>query len=157
MPIVSSIITETSLQVDGRFRVVEKHLDEYGIEYLVTYLSAPGFDRVAAMLARAVPLYANRTEEEITQNIGNIISSGSLNNLTLKYSTRDENILALRQTYRNASKQDAVMIGDVLSTLTDAQLRNIFILTQPQVATFRANKLTPATNVAAAIRSSVGE
>ena len=48
------------------------------------------------------------------------------------------------------------MMGDLLATLTDAQLRTAFGITQAQVVTLRANKLTPASEAATAMRAMTG-
>jgi hypothetical protein len=48
------------------------------------------------------------------------------------------------------------MIGDFLSTLTNAQLQTLFSMTSGQVTTLRSSKLTPAASAAATIRAATG-
>ena len=156
MPIVSAAITAVNPQADGRRWVTEAHTDQLGTIYTVSYLAGASDDLQAAMTARMASLGADLTNGEITANINAILLNGSLAALSFNYSTPLQNRAALRQAYQGASRQDAIMIGDFLSSLTDAQLQTAFGLTAGQVATLRANKLTAAASAAAAIRAATG-
>lgn len=42
--IIKSIIIDESVQIDGRRWVTEKHIDDVGVEHLVTYLAEADLD-----------------------------------------------------------------------------------------------------------------
>jgi hypothetical protein len=111
----------------------------------------------AVMTARVVVLNAALVVDEIADNIAGVQSMGSLATVIRQHSTVAQNARALREAYQNATRLDAIMIGDYLSGLTDGQLQTAFGLTAPQVTTLRTNKLTPAASQAAAIRSAAGQ
>jgi hypothetical protein len=67
-----------------------------------------------------------------------------------------QGINALRAAYQDATRTEAIFTGDFLGSLTDAQLRNAFGITQAQVTTLRTNKLVPAENAANTIRATSG-
>jgi len=157
MAIVSSYIQERVIQADGRMSVTEKHIDQLGEEYLVTYLAESNFDFTAAMNSRALSLYAGKVYTEIASNIQQIINSGSLAVPVIRYSTVKQNVVELKAKYKTSTKTEAVMIGDFLSSLTDTQLQNMLNMTQLQVSTLRTNRLTPAATLATSIKTNVGE
>lgn len=156
MSIISSVIAADDAQSDGRRWILENHTDNLGVIYLVSYLANNGFDAAAALTARIATLEASIIFGEITTNVANVKSDGSLAVITFLYSTAGQNIAALRAAYLQSTKQEAIMIGDFLSSLTDTQLKNIFNMTATQVTTLRANKLTPAATIATSIRAAVG-
>ncbi len=53
MPIISSKIISTVLQVDGRTSITERHKDHSGVDHDMTYLAAVGLDTQAVLVARA--------------------------------------------------------------------------------------------------------
>jgi hypothetical protein len=154
--IVSSTVVEDNPQRDTRRAIRERHLDSVGREYLVCYLALASFDAAAACAARAAQILADAGAAETAANIGAVTTLGSLAQPTFVYSTVAANVVALRAAYLIATQLQAVMIGEYLSTLTDAQLMSAFGLTQPQVTTLRSSKLTPAANIAANIRATTG-
>lgn len=157
MSIVSSIIAATDTQKDGRRWVRELHTDQAGVQYLRTYLAGDKDDLNAAMSAYAVILASTINLAEIASNVAAVTANGSLATISLVYSTAAENRVAGRSAYLNAARQDAIMIGDFLSSLTDLQLQTIFSMTVGQVTTLRTNKLTPAASLAASIRAAAGQ
>jgi hypothetical protein len=110
--------------------------------------------RLNAMVAQRL---ADRSQAEIARNIFDVVSRGSLATPRLKASTAAQNFAALRIEYQTASQLTAIMIGDFLSTLTDAQLQTAFGISAGQVTTLRTNKLTPAASAAATIRAAAGQ
>lgn len=156
MPIISSVIDQDSAQADGRRAIRELHTDHVGKQYPVQYLAASDFNASAALSARVAILEQTLNQAEISANVAQISAVGSLASPTLVYSTAAQNFAALRVAYQTASRIEAVMIGDFLSTLTDTQLRNAFNMTQGQVDNLRTNKLTPATTLANSIRATLG-
>jgi hypothetical protein len=157
MPIVSSIIDQDSAQRDGRRAIRELHTDHVGVQYPVQYLAPAVFDANAALAARVSVLEDQIKQAEISANIAQVMAVGSLASPTLVYSTAAENFAALRTAYQTSTQVQAVMIGDFLNTLSNAQLQAAFGLTAGQVTTLRTNKLTPAASLAASIRATVGQ
>lgn len=157
MAIVSSVLIERSPQHDGRFWAAERHTDQLGQTYEFRYLADAATDATAVMNARVPSINAELTAREIAANIAAVLADGSLAATTLNYSTMAANFAALRASYATMTRVDAIMTGDFLSSLTNAQLMAAFGLTAPQVVTLRANRLTPAAAAAATIRASAGQ
>lgn len=156
MPIVSSALIEEGVQVDGRRWVRETHTDQLGASYVVSWLAGAGDLGGSQIAAHAAQLEDQLAAAETLQNMAAVVSDGSLAVLTFAYSTVAQNRGALRIAYMAATRQEAVMIGDFLSTLTNAQLQALFGLTAGQVTTLRTAKLTPASNAASTIRATTG-
>lgn len=157
MSIVSSVIASTDVQRDGRKWVREIHTDQVAVQYVRTYLAGAADDLNAALAAYAVILASNINLQEIASNVAAVLANGSLATISLVYSTAADNRAAGRLAYQNATRTDAIMIGDFLSSLTDGQLQTIFSMTAGQVTTLRTNKLTPAATAAATIRAAAGQ
>lgn len=157
MSITASVVLSDSAQKDGRRWIIEQHTDNIGLKYLIFYLCAAGFDKAAALAARAIQLASDIQNGEIANNIAQVLANGSLAVTTTSYSTNNQNLAALRTAYQTTTKLDAIMIGDFLSALTDVQLQAIFSMTAGQVTTLRTNKLTSAANTATAIRAAAGQ
>lgn len=145
------------VQASGLRFVTETHRDDFGVVVAAEYLADATIDYAAVMNARAVSIAAAKVAQEIDRNIAAIRSQGRNAVLTLKYSVRADNISALREVWRDANREESVMIGDYFASLADAQLRSIFGKTQIQVETMRSNRLTPAANTAANIKTAAGE
>ena len=156
MSIVSSETVSTSVQRDGRRYVVERHVDHLGVEHLRSWLAEAADNLAAALAAYAAILLDILRDREIGANIASVLSEGSLATVTLKHSTAGQNRSALRDAYRTATRTEAVMIGDYLNTLTNAQLATAFNITTGEAATLRTNKLEPAATIASGIRAATG-
>lgn len=156
MPIVSSVIAETALQRDGRRYVREHHTDHLGALWPRSYLAGAADDLTVAMAAYAVILVDQLRDAEIARNIAAVLADGRNAATTTLYSTAAENFAALRERYAGMTRTEAIFAGDFLASLTDAQLRTAFGMTQAQVNSLRTSKLTPATNAAATIRAATG-
>ncbi len=156
MPIVSSTITHDNVQTDGRRAIRERHIDQLGLEYIFNYLGAAVTDAAAVMAARVPGINASLIANEIVRNIVDVTANGSLASPTLVYSTAAANFSALRAAYLNMVREDAIMVGDYLNTLTDNQNATAFGITTGQAATLRTNKLAPAAALATSIRATVG-
>lgn len=154
---MSSSYETGQTQSDGRTYVRETHTDGFGDTVICEYLAPDSADHTAIMNARAIAIDAEKKQSEINRNIASISEHGSLAVTLFRYSTKAENVGPLRRAYRYAGRENCIMIADYLSTLTDAQLRNVFDKTQAQVDTLRANKLTPAIDLANKIRAAGGE
>jgi hypothetical protein len=155
--ITSSTAAVDVAQIDGRFWVTETHTDTAGGQHVFQYLATAGFDYNTALANRAAALVIAIPQAEIAANILAVENLGSLATPTFVFSTPAANVAALRAAYQTATHLQAIMMGDFLSSLTDAQLETAFSLTAGQVATLRTNKLTPAANAAAAIRAGAGQ
>lgn len=156
MAIVSSETVSTSTQRDGRRYVLERHIDHLGVAHERTWLAGAADNLAAALSAYAATLLDILRDREIAANMAAILADGSLATITLQHSTAGENRSALRDAYRTATRVEAIMIGDFLNTLTDAQLQSVFGMTAQQVTTLRTTKLAPAASAAATIRSATG-
>lgn len=157
MSIVSSQILEDAAQKDGRRWIREQHIDQVSVRYIRAYLTTAVADASAALATYATQLALDIVALEIGRNIADVAVNGSLATISLVYSTAAQNRAAGRTAYLNATRVEAIMIGDFLSSLTDAQLQTIFSMTAGQVTTLRSNKLTPAATNAAAIRAAAGQ
>lgn len=157
MPIVSSVIVEDRTQVDGRRSVRERHIDQVDAVQFVAYLALAGVDVAAIMAARVALLDAALIANEIDRNMADVSANGSLAVIRIVHSTVAQNAAALRAFYATATQEQAVMIGDFLSTLTNGQLQTAFSLTAGQVTALRTNKLSPAASLAASLRAAVGQ
>jgi hypothetical protein len=154
--IVSSAIAEDAIQRDGRRWLREHHTDHLGIVHVIAYLAAAGHDAAAALLARVAAIEAKLRDAEIAANIASVTTEGRFAEVTLVHSTVAQNRAALREAYRVATRVEAIMIGDYLNSLTNAQLQSAFGLTSAQVTSLRTNKLAPAAANADAIRATTG-
>lgn len=157
MAIVSSSVTQEGAQRDGRKWTHEAHTDGQGLVYRFPYLAEAGLDVEAVKAARAAALSAQLDAEEAQANVAAIMRDGSLAQVTTANTTLAAIRTALRAAYAAATRTDAIMIGDFLSTLTNAQLQTLFGMTSGQVTTLRSNKLTPAASAAATIRAATGQ
>ena len=156
MAIVSSSVISDDIQVDGRHRVYESHIDSNAIAHIRTYLGASNVNTATELAAYAILLAIMLQSAEIDTNITQISQFGSLASPSFLQSTIAQNAAALRAAYATATQYQAIMIADFLSTKTDAQLQAAFSLTAGQVTTLRTNKLTPAAAEAASIRATIG-
>lgn len=127
-----------------------------GEQQQAAFEALAGEDALIRLNAMVAPRQADRITVEIIRNVSQVTALGSLASPRLVLSTAADNFAALRIAYQDATKIDAIMIGDFLNTLTDAQLRTAFNMTQAQVTSLRTNKLTPAANAASTIRASSG-
>lgn len=157
MPIVSSSVSSEGTQRDGRRWVHEAHTDHLGFVHARAYLAANGENVQENLAAYAVLIEARLTANEIAANVASVVAFGSQATTVLNYSGAAANFAALRVAYQTATRIEAVMIGDFLSSLTDANLRNAFNMTAQQVTNLRSAKLTPAANLAASIRATTGQ
>jgi hypothetical protein len=154
--ITTSVIAAINVQKDGRRWVRELHTDLVSLVHERNYLAGALDDLNIALAAYAVQLGIDIGNAEITNNVAQVSTIGSLASPTFIYSTVAQNVAALRAAYLVATQAQAIMMGDYLSSLTDVQLENAFGLTQIQVTTLRINKLTPAAASAATLRAATG-
>lgn len=154
---ITSSSFEAFTQANGSKTVHEIHTDLVGVKRDIVYTASAAADLNAALSAHAVDLGLNLETDEVAANVFGVTSLGSLFSPTFVYSTVAENVAALRLAYLTATRIEAVMMGDFLSSLTNGQLQTAFGLTAGQVTTLRTNKLTPAANLATSIRATVGQ
>jgi hypothetical protein len=156
MAIASSVFAKGQPQGDGRVWVYETHTDQLGGKYYFSYLASAATDPQPILTARANQLETDLAFAEVAANASSIVDNGSLATLSFNHSTAGQLRAALRALYASAQRATAIMIGDFLSSLSDAQLQAAFGMTAGQVANLRTNKLTPAANAAATIRAASG-
>jgi hypothetical protein len=157
MAIVSSETQSISPQRDGRRYVIDRFVDHLGGEHFRTWLAGAADDLDAARAVYAAALLGALKAAEIQKDIAAILADGSLAvGVTTNHITVAEARAALRGAYRSATRVEAIMLGDYLSSLSNAQLQTLFAMTAGEVTTLRANKLTPAASAAATIRATTG-
>ena len=111
----------------------------------------------AFLTANAAALLESLVASETADRLALIVQSGSLAVVpALKCAALNDVQDALRAFYAAATRNDAIMVGDYLNSLTDAQLRTLFSMTAAQVTTLRTNKLAPAASLASSIRAATG-
>lgn len=117
---------------------------------------APG-DAAAALAAKIPEREAGRVEGEIRANIDEIKQNGSQAVPTFTASTPAQNMAALRNEFKSMKRAAAIRVGAFFSTLTDAQLRNIFKMSQIEVARLRATRLDKAAQMESDMNAAEGE
>lgn len=157
MAIIVGSVVKADTRVPGKAgMVVGEHVWDDGQVWTAVFEARVGEDAQARLDGMAAARLLQRAQSEIKSNLAEIMTNGSLAVVTLKNSTVAENAAALVVAYVDAKRTEAIMIGDFLNSLTDAQLRTAFGLTQQQVTNLRTNKLAPAATEAAAIRAADG-
>jgi hypothetical protein len=154
--ITTSQVVSDDVQADGSRVVRERHVDSTGREFILVNSVQAGFDAQAFLTSRASMILASEVARELSDDLAAILNDGSQAVLTFNYATVAQLRTALRDAYRSASRMQAIMIADFLSSLTNAQLQNLFGFTAAQANNFRTNQLTPAATQAAAIRAAAG-
>jgi|SRR5579859_987671 len=129
--IVSSTIADVGgTQVDGRKYVTEHHTDLVGVVHSVTYLADSGADYNAILAANAAALEQSLPAAELQANIGQI-STVYPPVVTLQYTTQAAVNAEVRTTYAGATALTAVLLGEYLSALADADLALAFGYASP--------------------------
>lgn len=154
--IVSSTITHRNTQLDGRISVRELHIDSLNNNYVFDYMADQNTDQNSHLATSAANIIPQVAILEIASNMASVATFGSLAAPQFNFSTVAANVAALRIIYAGASQAQAIMIGDFLNSLSNAQLQSAFGLTGQQVTNLRANTLSPAAVQATQIRSAVG-
>ena len=138
-------------------RLVYTLLDDLSVLYGPFVDERPASEDPNTYLAGVVAnLTPSLAAGELAADLVNIETDGSLATVSTKYATLAQIRTALRAAYAVATRTQAIMLGDFLSSLTDAQLQALFSMTQAQVTNLRSTKLTPAANAAATIRAATG-
>ena len=132
MPITASTIIEDSPQRDRRRHVRERHVDHTAVAHEVTYMAGAGTDVQAVMTARVSQIEARLTARELTANEV-IVLNATGESIRFVHSTRNDFIQRIRDLFRVVIALEAANLAAYLLTLTDAQLRMIFNMTQEQV------------------------
>ena len=132
MPITSSVIIEDAVQIDGRRHCAERHTDHLGLAHVVRYMAEAGADVAAAMSARVAQLDAQLVGQELQKDLA-LILSGDYAEVTAQYASLSDVRAFLRAFYSTATGEQVGRMAGFLLTLTDAQLRTLFNMTQTQV------------------------
>lgn len=143
-------------QIDGKRRVIETHIDAFGVERVIEYGPVGAVNYDAVLAGRAAVIDAQNIAEEIAGNISRVLGEGARASILIRYAAMADFTAALREAYRAASRVDAAMIGDYLNSLTDAQLRVAFSMTAAQVSNLRTTRLVPAADAVAKIDAAAG-
>ena len=156
MALVNSVIADVSPQANALRYVTEEHTDHLGQVYRITVLRDNTVDDATELTRHAAQLPIDLRQSEISKNLSTILRDGAAAVLTLDHTTAAQMRAALREAYRNSTRQETAFLGDFLGTLTDAQLQTVFSMTAGQVTTLRANRLAPASALVSSINSAVG-
>jgi len=155
MPITSSVIVEDAVQVDGRRHCAERHTDHLAVQYFVRYMAEVGADVAAAMAARVPQLDAQLVEQELQKDLA-LILSGNYAGVTAQYAAIADVRAFLRAFYQTATGEQVGRMAGFLLTLTDAQLRTLFNMTQTQVIQLKL-RLQARVDALNAVLTAVGE
>lgn len=158
MATITSSVVLKDLRVGGAKGLVlaEHHWDD-GAVWPAVFEALAGENAITRLTAMIADRQAMRKADEISSNVAQVLINGSLAVIRLVMSTAVENFAAGRTAYLTATRIEAIMCGDYLSSLTNAQLQTAFSMTAGQVTTLRTNKLTPAANTASTIRAATGQ
>jgi|ERR1035437_112053 hypothetical protein len=156
MAIISSVIAANVAQKDGRRWIQEIHTDQVGATYSRFYLAQATTNAATNMAAYAITLWASIVAGEISANVSAVETSGSLAVPKFNYSTLTQLLTALAATYPTLAQMQAIMVGDYLNTMTQANLMTAFGKTAVQYTTLKNSFLTPAATAATTIRATVG-
>ena len=137
MPILSSSVVVDAAQLDGRRHVIEHHTDHVGVIHPVFYLAEAGADVTLPLAARATQIADGLRETEVADNLGRILSGEPLTAITTVHVDGATLRQRLRLLFQTATGEPACRLAVFLQSLTDAQLRAIFGITQAQVPTLR--------------------
>ena len=129
---MTSLIISDTIQIDGRRHIIERHVDDFGITHDYFYMAESNTDVNAIMTARVATLEAQLVEADIQLNIQRILE-GNYGEVINKYATLTDIRAALRNFYQTATREEVGRMAGFLLTLTDAQLRTLFNMTQSQV------------------------
>ena len=155
MSIVSSQVVEDRAQIDGRRDVREHHTDHLGVVHAVNYLAESGADIQAALTARAPQIAQALADAEIAQALG-FIYSGNYAAVTAQHATLADIRAAIRAAYQTETGERIGRLAGFLLTLTDAQLRTLFSMTQTQVNQLKT-RLQAKVDAMTALLTLVGE
>lgn len=155
MPITSSTIAEDRPQLDGRRYVTERHVDHVSVIHWIRYMAEVGADVLATALARASQLNQNLIDQELSKDIAAILDNRYAD-VTAQYAAVADVRAALRAFYQTASGQDVGRMAGYLLTLSDAQLRTLFNMTQGQVDTLKV-RLQARVDALTAVLTATGE
>lgn len=148
----SSTIIEDREQKDGRRSVRELHIDALGKEHIIQYLAESGADVNARMTARAAELDDQLSKQEVENDI-KLILEGRYSEVTNDYATLSDIRAGLRAFYQTTTGQDVGRMATFLLTLTDAQLRTIFNMTQAQVNQLKSRLQSRADELTAVLEA----
>lgn len=132
MSIVASVIVEDRAQIDGRRAVREHHTDHLGVIHAVSYLAEALADVQAALTARVATLTQALADAEIARSLS-FIYEGNYAAVTAQHATLADIRAAIRAAYQTETGERIGRLAGFLLTLTDAQLRTLFNMTQTQV------------------------
>ena len=135
--------------------VEEEHVDHLGLSYRWAYTPAKSVDVTVKLATHAEHLLARLAKHEIKKNIQE-------NVLSTEYITKAELADAIREKYREGDKDDILKIARWIRSriqagdFTEAQVRNVFGLTQAQWNAFKV-RLQSYEEALAVIEGASGE
>ena len=118
-------------------------------------MAEAGADVTAAMTARVPQVEAQLAVAEMVANF-TAIYAGNYGAVTAQHNTLDTVRAALRAAYQTATAEQVGRLAGFLLTLSDAQLRTLFNMTQQQVNQLRP-RLQAKVDDLTAVLTAVGE
>lgn len=155
MSIVSSQVVEDHAQRDGRRAVREHHTDHLGVVHAVSYLAEAAADVQTALAARAPQITQVLADAEIARSMS-AIYDGNYAAVTAQHATLADIRAAIRVAYQTETGERIGRLAGFLLTLTDAQLRTLFNMTQTQVNQLKT-RLQSKVDTMTALLSLAGE
>ena len=155
MSIVSSQVVEDHAQRDGRRAVREHHTDHLGVVHAVSYLAEAAADVQTALAARAPQITQVLADAEIARSMS-AIYDGNFAAVTAQHATLADIRAAIRVAYQTETGERIGRLAGFLLTLTDAQLRTLFNMTQTQVNQLKT-RLQSKVDTMTALLSLAGE
>lgn len=151
----SSTYTVGHAQADGRRHVIERHLDDAGVERIVEYGPVGLVDYSAIMTVRAAAMDAALADAEVDECVAS-------NTMRAQYQTAAQFAARLRLRYQSAGNEKAARIATWIldritaGQLTDLQVRTAFGMTTTQYNAMKTRMTTVRTQWLA-IQSATGE
>jgi len=155
MSIVSSEVIADSVQIDGRRAITERHVDHLSVGHLVQYMAEAGDDISARLAPGALQLAIYLSDVEIRQDLA-VIALGDYSDVTANHASLADVRAAIRALYQTGRGEIIGRLAGFLLTLTDAQLRTLFAMTQVEVVALRL-RLQAKVDALSAVLSAAGE
>jgi hypothetical protein len=149
--IATSTIVEDSTQRDGRRWIRERHTDHTGAMHDVVYLAESGENATTVMTARVDQILDQLRNAEIAANIAKALNGELV--FSTNHSTGNQNLAALRETFKTATKWELLTLGYVIHTtrLSDNQLKNLFTVNDAQLPALKTKLSNLATRYTEAL------
>lgn len=137
MSIVSSIVIENIIQIDGRRFVRERHTDQLGATYDVVYYGPANDDPSVILAARVATIEDSLDASELGENMQRALDQKPP---TFNYTTAAKFRQKLRELFQTLSGWDLTRLGKFVNSLnlSDAVLKALFGVNDAQLVVLKA-------------------